>query len=141
MESRRQQQVAGISQHEISDIFQKSGRNYYGSSFVTISGVKVTPDLLVARIFISVLSENERKGVVESLKQHSSDIRRQLGNKVKNQLTGNYDAVPAVLPRAADDLYVRGQVRDGSQDGGAASQGRGAGPWLTRTRASLRCHH
>jgi ribosome-binding factor A len=86
MESRRQQQVAGIIQHEISDIFQKSGRNYYGSSFVTISGVKVTPDLLVARIFISVLSENERKGVVESLKQHSSDIRRQLGNKVKNQL-------------------------------------------------------
>jgi ribosome-binding factor A len=86
MESRRQQQVAGIIQHEISDIFQKSGRNYYGSSFVTISGVKVTPDLLVARIFISVFSENERKGVVESLKQHSSDIRRQLGNKVKNQL-------------------------------------------------------
>lgn len=86
MESRRQQQVAGIIQHEISDIFQKSGRNYYGSSFVTISGVKVTPDLLVARIFISVLAENERKSVLESLKHNSSDIRRQLGNKVKNQL-------------------------------------------------------
>jgi ribosome-binding factor A len=86
MESRRQQQVAGVIQQEIGDILQKNGRNYYGSSFVTISGVKVTPDLLVARIFVSVFVENERKAVIEALKNNASHIRGQLGNKVKNQL-------------------------------------------------------
>ncbi len=86
MESRRQQQVAGVIQQEIGDILQKNGRNYYGASFVTISGVKVTPDLLVARIFVSVLVENERKAVIEALKNNASHIRGQLGNKVKNQL-------------------------------------------------------
>jgi len=86
MESRRQQQVAGVIQQEIGDILQKNGRNYYGSSFVTISGVKVTPDLLVARIFVSVFVEKERKAVIESLENNASHIRGQLGNKVKNQL-------------------------------------------------------
>jgi ribosome-binding factor A len=86
MESRRQQQVAGVIQQEIGDILQKNGRNYYGSSFVTISGVKVTPDLLVARIFVSVFVENKRKAVIEALKNNASHIRGQLGNKVKNQL-------------------------------------------------------
>jgi ribosome-binding factor A len=86
MESRRQQQVAGVIQQEIGDILQKNGRNYYGSSFVTISGVKVTPDLLVARIFVSVFVEAERKAVIEALKHNASHIRGQLGNKVKNQL-------------------------------------------------------
>jgi ribosome-binding factor A len=87
MESRRQQQVAGVIQQEIGDILQKNGRNYYGSSFVTISGVKVTPDLLVARIFVSVFVKNERKAVIEALKNNASHIRGQLGNKVKNQFT------------------------------------------------------
>jgi ribosome-binding factor A len=86
MESRRQQQVAGVIQQEIGDILQKNGRNYYGASFVTISGVKVTPDLLVARIFVSVFVEAERKAVIEALKHNASHIRGQLGNKVKNQL-------------------------------------------------------
>lgn len=86
MESRRQQQVAGVIQQEISDIFQKNGRNYYGNSFVTISGVRVTPDLLVARIFISVFVEGERKAVLEALKNNAPHIRGLLGNKIKNQL-------------------------------------------------------
>lgn len=86
MESRRQQQVAGVIQQEMSEILIKNGRNYYGSSFVTISGVKVTPDLLVARVFISVMAENERKAVLEALKNNASHIRGILGGKVKNQL-------------------------------------------------------
>jgi ribosome-binding factor A len=86
MDSRRQQQVSGVIHQTLSDIFQRSGNQYYGSSFVTITGVRVTPDLLVARVNVSVFQENERKGVLHALKQHTSEIRKQLGNKVKNQL-------------------------------------------------------
>ena len=86
MESRRQQQIAGIIQAEISEIFTRNGRNYYGNAFVTIASVKVTPDLLVARINISVLVQNDRKPVMEALKHHNPEIRKQLGNKVRNQL-------------------------------------------------------
>jgi len=86
MDTRRQQQVSGVIQQSLSEIFQRNGSSYYGNSFVTITSVRITPDLLVARVNISVFIEGERKGVLQALKQHSSEIRKQLGNKVKNQL-------------------------------------------------------
>jgi ribosome-binding factor A len=86
MDTRRQQQVSGVIQQTLSEIFQKSGSSFFGNSFVTITNVRVTPDLLVARVNVSVFHENERKGVLSALKQHTSEIRKQLGNQVKNQL-------------------------------------------------------
>jgi ribosome-binding factor A len=86
MESRRQQQVASIIQEVVSDVFTKHGRNYYGNAFVTISNVRVTPDLLVARINVSILAEQDRKPVMEALKHHAHEVRKHLGNQVKNQL-------------------------------------------------------
>lgn len=86
MESRRQQQVSGVIQETLSEIFRKNGSNFFGNAFVTITQVRVTPDLLLARIHVSVLNEHERKGVLSALKQHTPEIRKLLGNKVKNQL-------------------------------------------------------
>jgi ribosome-binding factor A len=86
MDTRRQQQVSGVIQQTLSEILQRHGSSYFGSSFVTITDVRITPDLLVARVNISVFQENERKGVLQALKQHASEIRKHLGNKVKNQL-------------------------------------------------------
>jgi ribosome-binding factor A len=86
MDSRRQQQVSGVIQETLSEIFQKSGSNFFGNSFVTITNVRVTPDLLVARVNVSVFHEHERQGVLAALKQHTAEIRKLLGNRVKNQL-------------------------------------------------------
>ena len=86
MESRRQSKVASLLQKEFSEVLLRHGANYYGSTFVTISDVKVTPDLLVARFYLSVMDENRRKAVIAGLKENAGDIRRHMGNKLKNQL-------------------------------------------------------
>ncbi len=53
-ESKRQKQVAGLIQEEITTIFQRLGLNMMDGGMVSISSVKITPDLLEARICVSV---------------------------------------------------------------------------------------
>lgn len=85
-ESRRQKQVAGLLQNEMSQILQRNGASYYGSAFVTITGVKVTPDLLVARFYMSVLGKGDKEQAIKGLKTHASEIRRDLGNRLRSNL-------------------------------------------------------
>ena len=84
MDSTRQLKFARLIQKEIGNLFLKEGRNYYGSSFVTVTGVKITPDLSKARIQISVF-QNKGQEVLTQLSHHTREIRRELGNRIHNQ--------------------------------------------------------
>lgn len=86
MESRRQQQIGKEIQKVVSALFQKSGPSYYGKAFVTITHVKVTPDLLVARIYLSVFNVTDKQQVVDEISAHTHEIRYQMGNEMRHQL-------------------------------------------------------
>ncbi len=84
MDSTRQLKFARLIQKEIGDIFLKEGKGYYGSSFVTVTGVKITPDLSKARIHISVF-QNKGEEVLQQLHIHTREIRKHLGERIRNQ--------------------------------------------------------
>ena len=84
MDSTRQLKYSRLIQKEIGDLFQKEGRNFYGSPFVTVTAVKVTPDLSIARIHISVF-QNKGEEVLQKLHHHSREIRHKLGERIRNQ--------------------------------------------------------
>ena len=86
MESRRQSKVASVLQKAFIEILNKYGHDYYGRTFVTLTGVKITPDLEVARFYLSVMDPTQRESVLKSMKVHIPEIRKHLGNKLKNQL-------------------------------------------------------
>lgn len=87
MESKRQQQFARLIQKEVSDIFQRDGLSYFGSgSLVTITLVRTSPDLSLAKIYLSVFGVKDRDALLERIKTHSSEIRNQLGRRIKNQV-------------------------------------------------------
>ncbi|MFT7588844.1 MAG: ribosome-binding factor A [Limisphaerales bacterium] len=85
-ESRRQQKVASLLQQEMAEMFTKQGSNWYGQAFVTISGVKVTPDLGVARFYLSIFNKEEPQAIVDMVASHTYDIRYRLGKKIRHQL-------------------------------------------------------
>ena len=62
-EGKRQKQIAGLIQEEINAIFQRLGLNMVDGGMVSISSVKVTPDLLEARIYLSVFNASNNKEV------------------------------------------------------------------------------
>lgn len=86
MESTRQQKFAKEIQREISEIFLKHGKDFYGNAFVTITKVNVTADLGLARINISLLGVKEPEKILDRLKHHKGEIRKFLGAKIKNTI-------------------------------------------------------
>jgi ribosome-binding factor A len=86
MDSTRQQKIGRMMQKEISELFQLEGKNYYGNAFVTVTGVRVTPDLGVAYVRLSLFKEKDAQKIIDSMNLHMHDIRRKLGNRIRNQV-------------------------------------------------------
>ena len=84
MDSTRQLKFSKLIQKEMGDIFQKEGKNYFGKSFITVTAVKVTPDLSIARVYMSTFHE-KGEDVLLKLETHKREIRRKLGERIRNQ--------------------------------------------------------
>lgn len=85
-ESKRQQRFASVIQEDLAAIFNKEGLSWTKGSFVTITQVRVTPDLAIARIYLSFLKNSEAEEVVLNIRKHTNEIRYILGNKIKDQV-------------------------------------------------------
>jgi ribosome-binding factor A len=84
MDSTRQLKYARLIQKEIGDLFQKEGKNFFGTSFITLTNVRVTPDLSIARVFVSAFRENG-DDVLKKLNTHKREIRKKLGERIRQQ--------------------------------------------------------
>src|SRR5438045_319647 len=85
MDSTRQQKFSRLIQKEIGELFQKDGYSYYGKAFVTVMGAKVSPDLGVAKIYLSVFGVKDTKEVLKQIDRHNKEIRRKLGASIRHQ--------------------------------------------------------
>lgn len=86
MESRRQQQIAKLVQQATSEVFQHQGFDFYGRAFVTISGVHITPDLLVAKVYLSVYNVEDKAETLSQIKGNASTIRGKVGSKLRKKI-------------------------------------------------------
>ncbi len=86
MESKRQQKFAGVIQQDLAAIFQREGMNFLPNTLVTITKVRVTPDLAIARVFLSFLNNENNQLALNTVKAHASEIRYKLGARIKNQV-------------------------------------------------------
>jgi len=81
----RQQKFARLLQKELSEIFQQDKRGFLDNAFITIAEVKVSPDLSVAKIYISMMLAKDKQAILAKLDLHKKEIRRALGEKIRNQ--------------------------------------------------------
>ncbi|MCZ2443087.1 MAG: 30S ribosome-binding factor RbfA [Flavobacteriales bacterium] len=86
MESTRQLKVARLIQKVISQILIKEGSGIYGHMMVSVTMVRISPDLSVAKIYLSIFGAASPKQVIESLNKHKPHIRFLLGAELKKQL-------------------------------------------------------
>ncbi|MBK9399730.1 MAG: 30S ribosome-binding factor RbfA [Bacteroidetes bacterium] len=85
MDSVRQQKYAKLIQKELGELFQREGRGWYGPHFVTVTGVKITPDLGLARVHLSVFKAPKPLEILKSLKKHKTEVRLELGRRIGKQ--------------------------------------------------------
>jgi ribosome-binding factor A len=84
--STRQLKFARLIQKEISDIFQRDKRGILDNAFITVADVKVSPDLGVAKIYISMMLAKDKQAVLEKINGRKSEIRKTLGDKIRKQV-------------------------------------------------------
>ncbi len=86
VESKRQKQVAGVINEEMNEIFRHIGLNIMNGGMVSISNVKVTPDLLEARIYVSFFNIEDKEAALKKVEDKGWEIKKQLSAKIKTQL-------------------------------------------------------
>ncbi len=86
MESKRQLKIGRLLQRDLSDIFQHDLSHLAAGSLLTVTRVSLTPDLSVAKVYLSVFGAKEKDTVISGIRQNSSEIRGLLGNKIRHQL-------------------------------------------------------
>ena len=82
----RQERFAKQIQKDLGEIFQQHRHEWLAGEFVTISGVKISPDLGHAKIYLSLFNSKQRQKVMESVEIHNREIRMALAARLKNQV-------------------------------------------------------
>ncbi|MBK9336720.1 MAG: 30S ribosome-binding factor RbfA [Lewinellaceae bacterium] len=105
METKRQKQVGELLRRYFGMVLTEEGSLIYGrDKLVTVTGVKMSPDLLIAKIYISVYGTEHKQEVILELEEHYPRLRQAMGSKVGK----NMRRVPHLeffLDDTVDEMY------------------------------------
>jgi ribosome-binding factor A len=85
-EGKRQKQIASVLQEELNDIFQRKGLGSVEKGMVSIAAVKITPDLLEARVYLSFFQVSNTATALKKIEGKAWEIKKELAGRVKHQL-------------------------------------------------------
>jgi len=85
MTSTRQNKVARLLQKEIGQIFLQES-HLFSSKMITVTMVRVTPDLGIAKIYISVFNPGEESDPISEIQENIGRIKNELGKRIRHQL-------------------------------------------------------
>lgn len=75
-----------LIQKDLGDIFQREFRSLFAGNFVTITEVKVSPDLSVAKVYLSFLKTHNRESILEEIRENTKKVRGLFGAMAGKQL-------------------------------------------------------
>ncbi|MDY4043676.1 MAG: 30S ribosome-binding factor RbfA [Marinifilaceae bacterium] len=85
MDSIRQNKVSRLIQRDLSEMFQKECREFTQGAMLSVTTVRVSPDLSYARIYLSIFPSNRAEEVLKTLEEKNKSIRFILGKKIGKQ--------------------------------------------------------
>jgi ribosome-binding factor A len=85
METKRQKQVARLIQKELGDIFQSDPKSLFSGAFITVTQVRMTPDLAIARVYLSFLMSKNKQASLEDIVEKTKPIRLELSHRIGKQ--------------------------------------------------------
>lgn len=100
MDTLRQNKVNSLMTREMAAIFQLEGRSLMPGGMITVTGVKVSPDLGVAKVYLSVFPSKGSPAVLEHVKERMHHLRGELGKRVGRQMR----VIPELLFYLDDSL-------------------------------------
>lgn len=85
MEGKRQAKIARLIQKELSEIFRRQTAAM-GNVLVSVSAVRVSPDLSIAKAYLSIFPPEKAQEILNNIRQQSKTVRYELAQAVKQTL-------------------------------------------------------
>ncbi|UZR93323.1 30S ribosome-binding factor RbfA [Chondrinema litorale] len=85
MDSTRQKKYSRLIQKDLGEIFQQVSRDHFGGAFITVTQVKVSPDLAISKVYLSFLMVKDKEALLLEIERSNKLIRQKLANRIRNQ--------------------------------------------------------
>lgn len=85
-ESTRQLRVAREIQRNLAEIIRSKGMGHFSQAMVTVSGVRVSPDLSFAKVYVSIFPSSKAQEVMGLISSEAGAYRGELGRLMAKQL-------------------------------------------------------
>ncbi|MGV3639160.1 MAG: 30S ribosome-binding factor RbfA [Adhaeribacter sp.] len=86
MESKRQQKFSRLLQRELAEIFQREVTHFFQGNYISVSVVRVSPDLGVAKVYLSLVLPGDGKAVLAQVRENTKAVRTALAQRIKKQV-------------------------------------------------------
>ena len=114
-ESKRQQQVGSLIKRHFSTVIMNEGPNIQPGVLLTVTDVKMSSDLGLAKIYISVYGTEKKLDVIDALESNNTLLRQQLAARIKRHVR-RIPNINIYLDETLDEMYrlrnVFGQLHD-----------------------------
>ena len=111
MESKRQLQVAELIKRNFGTVLQQEGSYIFGYAFVTVTNVNVTPDLALAKIYLSVYNTEDKQSVITMMDEHHTSLKSSLAHRIRRHIRRIPD-VAFYLDDTLDEMYKLNKIFD-----------------------------
>ena len=128
METKRQRQVAELVKRNFSIVLQQEGLYLYGQEpLVTVTGVKVTPDFGLAKIYLSIYNTENKQAVILQMEEERVRLRQSLAYRIRKHVR-RIPEIAFYIDETLDEMYrvdalfnrLRQENQMGNEDSEAA---------------------
>jgi len=85
-ESTRQLKVAREIQKDLAEIIRSKGMAFFDGAMVSVSGVKISPDFSVAKVYLSIFPSSKTEKAMQTINDNYKSIRGEMGAKIGKQM-------------------------------------------------------
>ena len=84
--STRTEKISKLIQRELGEIFQLATRDFYRGTLITVTKVRVSADLSVSKVYISIFPGNKLNEIIDAINSNKKYYRHKLAKRIKNQV-------------------------------------------------------
>ncbi|NBU51282.1 MAG: 30S ribosome-binding factor RbfA [Chitinophagia bacterium] len=104
MHSKRQKQTAEVIRRHFGQVLLQEGSYIYGDAFVTVTKVYVTPDISLAKIYLSVYNANNKQAIVDKVNEHASQLKKNLAHRIRKHVR-RIPEIDFYIDETLDEIY------------------------------------
>ncbi len=86
LESKRQKKISRLIQRDLGEIFQKDAKGYFSNAFITVTKVRMSPDLSLAKAYLSLMMVQDKDEYILHMNEMKGLVRRILGDRIGKKI-------------------------------------------------------